>query len=79
MPSKMRYGFLIGLVAISVPFGDGRNPSPSGEVPFAIGSIDPEPPSPLMGEGWDEGDKGFIVHPHPCPPPSKGEGVFGST
>jgi len=28
----------------------------------------PEPPSPLRGEGWDGGDKGFMFHPHPCLP-----------
>ncbi len=37
---------------------------------------DPEPPPPLMGEGRDGGDKGFIVYPHPHPPPSKGEGII---
>ena len=38
----------------------------------------PEPPSPLRGEGWDGGDKVFIVHPHPDPPPStEGEGILG--
>ncbi len=37
---------------------------------------DPEPPSPLRGEGWDEGDKGFMVHPHLNPPPSKGEDII---
>ena len=31
-----------------------------------------------MGEGWDGGDKGFMVHPHPDPPPSpQGEGILG--
>jgi len=31
----------------------------------------------LRGEGWDGGDKGFMVHPHPGPPPSpEGEGIL---
>jgi hypothetical protein len=39
----------------------------------------------LTGEGWDEGDKGFMVHPHaqrrrlrrvPLPSPIEGGGAF---
>jgi hypothetical protein len=41
---------------ISVPFEDGGNPSPSGEVSFCDWVNNPEPPSPLRGEDWDGGD-----------------------
>jgi hypothetical protein len=39
--------------------------------------------SPLPNVGGDEGEGGlnldqiFFVHPHPRPPPSKGEGIIG--
>ena len=60
------------------PSGISENPSPSGEVLFAIGSKTLSLLPPSRGEGWDEGDGGLLVHPHPYPPPSlEGEGILG--
>ena len=49
----------IDRVNLSVCFGDGGNPLPSGEVSFCDRVNNPKPPSPLRGEGWDEGDEGY--------------------
>ena len=62
----------------SVPFGDGGNPSPSGEDSFCDRVNNPEPPSPLRGEGWDEGDKGSSSStPTLTLPPRRGRGLLG--
>jgi len=37
--------------------GEGGNSSPSGRSSYCDRVRDPEPPSPLRGEGWDGGDK----------------------
>src|SRR4030042_2840613 len=55
-------------MASPLPYGDGGNPSPSGEGPYAIGCKTLSLLPPWGGEGGDGGDKGFMFHPHPCLP-----------
>ncbi len=49
----------------------------------ALDSVRPKTPSPLVGEGWGEGNENKkdldfpFLSPPPCPSPIKGEGNFG--
>jgi hypothetical protein len=61
------------------PSGMVETPRLQAKFLFCDRVNNPQPPSPLRGEGWDGDDKGiFFVHPHPYPPPSpQGEGILG--